>query len=49
MAEHGVKVFMVRRATEPALGFWSFPVDYVVRGKGVEEAAARRSLRRRAP
>lgn len=32
---------MVRRATEPYLGFWSFSVDYVHPGKVVEEAAAR--------
>ena len=41
MAEDGGKAFMVRRATESSLGFWSFPVDYVDRGKVVEEAAAR--------
>ena len=35
------KVLMVRRATEPGLGLWSFPGGYVDRGEVLEEAAAR--------
>ena len=35
------KLVMVRRATEPALGRWSFPSGYVDRGEPVEEAGQR--------
>ena len=35
------KLVMVRRATEPAIGKWSFPSGYVDRGEVVEDGAAR--------
>ena len=35
------KLVMVRRATEPAIGRWSFPSGYVDRGEAVEDAAVR--------
>ncbi len=38
------KVLMVRRATEPGMGLWSFPGGYVDRGEVVERAAAREAL-----
>ena len=38
------KVLMVRRATEPGLGLWSFPGGYVDRGEVVERAAVREVL-----
>ena len=42
--EDAGKVLMVRRATEPGLGLWSFPGGYVDRGEVVERAAAREVL-----
>ena len=41
IVDKGGKVLMVRRATEPGLGLWSFPGGYVDRGEVLEEAAAR--------
>ena len=35
------KLVLVRRATEPAIGRWSFPSGYVDRGEAVEDAAIR--------
>ena len=35
------RLVLVRRATEPALGRWSFPSGYVDRGEPVEEAGQR--------
>ena len=44
VVEQGGKVLMVRRATEPGLGLWSFPGGYVDRGEVVEQAAVREVL-----
>ena len=35
------KLVLIRRATEPAIGRWSFPSGYVDRGEAVEKAAVR--------
>ena len=35
------KLVLVRRATEPAVGRWSFPSGFVDRGEAVRDAAAR--------
>ena len=44
VVERDGKVLMVRRATEPGIGLWSFPGGFVDRGEVVEVAAAREVL-----
>ena len=38
---HNGRVWLLRRAIEPRLGFWTFPAGYMELGESVEEAAAR--------
>lgn len=38
------RVWLLRRAIEPRLGFWTFPVGFMEMGESVEEAAVRETL-----
>jgi ADP-ribose pyrophosphatase YjhB (NUDIX family) len=38
------RVFLLRRAIEPRLGYWTFPAGFMEMGETVQEAAARETL-----
>ena len=40
----GEKVWLLRRAIEPRLGWWTFPAGFMEMGESVEQAAARETL-----
>lgn len=44
MPIHEGKVWLLRRAIEPRIGFWTFPAGFMELGESVEEAAARETL-----
>jgi ADP-ribose pyrophosphatase YjhB (NUDIX family) len=41
---HDGKVWLLRRAIEPRIGFWTYPAGFMELGESVEEAAARETL-----